>query len=187
MNDLEGLQESVASTLGRCILLIQRYETLLKSFITQAELSGPANSISQRQAKRENKYRNMTLGQLVKELTQDVIVSEKMREQADYDTPEPHFGFRLQLALNDQMYERLTSDLSQLVMTRNNLVHHFIEQFDLTNTVGCEAVLNELRGRYSSVKDAHNFPAQFFNAFSQVMKAAFEAYIQIAQEKFTIM
>lgn len=55
------------------------------------------------------------------------------------------FGMRMQLSMSADDYARTETDLKELVLLRNSLVHHFIDQHDLFSLEGCRKGSGHLR------------------------------------------
>jgi hypothetical protein len=53
-----------------------------------------------------------------------------------------------------QRYEQTKVGLAELVALRNDLVHHLIERFDISNDSGCSAASNHLDSCYKQI-DGH--------------------------------
>lgn len=137
------LQRTVQRKFGRCMLLLQQYEKLLKAMVSQSELSGPVDRL---QAIRERKIgfvQQQTMGTLVKMLTEGYMSSPVTEEKLRL--PEAHTGsqnwasFRNQIELPSERYERTKAALKELVVLRNAMAHHFIDRFDLWSASGCLA------------------------------------------------
>jgi len=64
------------------------------------------------------------------------------------------FVMRLHLNLSDADFARMESELRELVLLRNNLVHHFIDQHDIGTLDGCRGAQDALVAAYSRI-DQH--------------------------------
>jgi hypothetical protein len=135
------LQREVQRKLGRCLIRLQQYERLMKALAVDFEIAGPSDELTAIRQKRGEIVSRMTLGQLVAELTGTYLQPESP------DTVEPEWNpvdsqriwFRMQarMALQPQDYERVVVGLKELVALRNELVHHFLERFDIWSEAGC--------------------------------------------------
>ncbi|WP_239059716.1 OST-HTH/LOTUS domain-containing protein [Ruegeria sp. PrR005] len=145
---LQSLQDDVQRLLGRCLLRLQHYERQLKWIVAHhAVLVSTEPLRADREARIADTARK-TLGLLVGELLGSGIVTNGTESPAE---PTPaltgttlsiRMGF--QLNLTDTEFAQLTSDLKDLVVLRNTLVHHFIEQHDLGTLDGCHDARNVL-------------------------------------------
>ena len=151
MNDKEELQaqqREVERLLGRCLLGLQQYEHLMKAIAAHHEIAGPAHELEKIQTARIDDASTKTLGTLVGQLFGSFIVSDACDIDDDAAANEPDnvlfFSMRMRLTLSAEDYLRRQSDLKELVLLRNNLVHHFIDQHDLWSTDGCRSARDAL-------------------------------------------
>jgi hypothetical protein len=144
--------------LGRCLLRLQQYERLMKAVVAHHDLSGPAHALENIRAARIDDASTKTLGTLVGQLFGSCVVTEGADTAADATANEPedviYFATRMQLSLSAEDYVRTQSDLKELVLLRNNLVHHFIDQHDLWSTDGCRTARDALVAAYHRI-DQH--------------------------------
>ena len=134
-------QREVQRLLGRSLLQLQQYERLIKAMIADQTIAGPANSAEAIQANRkaDTVYKS-TLGRLVKDLLGSYLVNEigtPDEETANSSESVNSFVIRLRLELSDADFSRTEAELSELVLLRNDLVHHFINRHDLWSVDGC--------------------------------------------------
>jgi hypothetical protein len=148
VQELPGQQREVQRLLGRCLLRLQQYERLMKAIVAHHDLSGPAPALETIRAARIHDASTKTLGTLVGQLLGSCVVTAATDTAADTTANEPEdvlfFAMRLQLNLSGEDYVRTQRDLKELVMLRNNLVHHFIDQHDLWSTGGCRTARDAL-------------------------------------------
>ncbi|WP_315808455.1 OST-HTH/LOTUS domain-containing protein [Pseudomonas sp. C9-3] len=156
------LQRTVQRKLGRCMLQLQQYERLLKAMVAHSELSGPPEQL---QAIRDEKVaftHKKTLGTLVGMLTENYLKLPDLADESEQAEPidQIWINFRCQLELPEERYAETKSALKELVDLRNELVHHFLQRFDLWGVDGCvaaEAYLDEsyetIDGHYLTLRD----------------------------------
>lgn len=97
------------------------------------------------QAKRKAQVSDKTLGTVIKALTGSYLTAEFGKpDENGKGEPEPQldptrisFRFKSSIDLSEEDYVRTTSELDALVEMRNDLVHHFVERFDLGSESGC--------------------------------------------------
>jgi hypothetical protein len=130
MNDNEELQaqqREVERLLGRCLLRLQQYEHLMKAIVAHHDLSGPADALNTIRAARIDDASTKTLGTLVGQLFGSCVVTEDADNAADATANEPQhvifLAMRMRLILSAEDYVRTQSDLKELVLLRNSLVH----------------------------------------------------------------
>jgi hypothetical protein len=137
-SDIVTAQILVQQALGRCLLRIQQYEMLLKRLAAHIDLQGPAEEILNLQQKKAEGLQNKTLGQLVRILTDDyLLTSEDERVDAPSSGQAGWFRFQSRMLLSEESLLETKSALTELVRLRNLLVHHFIERFDIRSLHGC--------------------------------------------------
>lgn len=156
------LQRAVQRKLGRCMLQLQQYERLLKAMVAHSELSGPPEQL---QAIRDEKVafaHKKTLGTLVGMLTENYLKLPDLADESEQAEPidQIWISFRCQLELPEERYAETKAALKELVDLRNELVHHFLQRFDLWGVDGCvaaEAYLDEsyetIDGHYLTLRD----------------------------------
>ena len=152
------LQRTVQRKLGRCMLQLQQYERLLKAMVAHSELRGPPERL---QAIRDEKIacvHKKTLGTLMGMLTESTLkLSEPSAEshETEVDNGEQSwFSFRYQRELSEEQYAETKAALKELVDLRNELVHHFLQRFDLWSVDGCIAAESYLDESYETI-DGH--------------------------------
>ncbi|NKA35774.1 hypothetical protein GO300_03810 [Ralstonia solanacearum] len=154
---LLDVQHTVQRKLGRCLLRLQQYETLLKSLVAHRDIAGPPTQL---QAIRDAKVawvQKQTLGTLVGMLTDSYLTQSQDANAADEE--ESGDGglwvrFRSQMELAPERYEAIRAALKELVDLRNELVHHFLQRFNIWEVDGCTAAEIHLDASYETI-DGH--------------------------------
>lgn len=153
-------QLDVQRWLGRCMLRLQQYERLMKTLLAHHELAGPADTLEAQRAANLEKVSDKTLGTLVKSLFESYAVPDGFERELLPEDKDP--TDRISMAISYRMTmapERLAevrAQIEELVAMRNELVHHFIERFDLWSEPGCEAALRHLQHCYQRIDHHHN-------------------------------
>jgi hypothetical protein len=156
MNDLGGesfeyLQAKIERNLGQCLLQLQRYELDLKRFLSTTVIKGNTETVKAHHETRKAHFANKTLGQLIVELTGEYFAPSSAEE--DFSPPPdeplenpklPEFHFRVSMPMTEERLEALRAELSEIVSIRNELVHHFLERFNLQEMSGCEDAARHL-------------------------------------------
>lgn len=157
-DELQTQQRKVQQLLGRCLLRLQQYERLMKAIVAHHEISGPVHAIESIRVARIADTAGKTLGTLVGTLLGSWITAEGIEnpDRITTDAPEDaiSFSMRQQLSLSAEDYAQTQNDLKELVLLRNNLVHHFIDQHDLWSFDGCRGADEALVAAYSRI-DLH--------------------------------
>jgi uncharacterized protein with GYD domain len=131
--ELQTLQREVQRMLGRCLLRLQQYEKLMKAIVAHHEISASGSPLESNEAERIADAANKTLGTLVGTLLGTYVTSGEQDEVAEPDTPDNIISFKMKMSLrmSAEDFDTTQNDLKELVLLRNNLVHHFIDQHDL--------------------------------------------------------
>jgi len=179
--DLQAEQREVQRLLGLCLLRLQQYERLMKGIVAHHDISGPAHELESIRAARVDDASTKTLGTLVGLLFGSCVVTEGAdTADAGANEPEdvPHIAMRMQLSMSAERYAQIQRDLKELVLLRNNLVHHFIDQHDLWSLDGCRAAhdaldaacerigkhFEQLRSRAKHMDQARQLSAEFIQS-----------------------
>lgn len=161
-NVLEVLQREVQRKLGRCMLRLQQYERLLKAMVATMSLEGHPEDLPAVRSQQEAAVSKKSLGALVGLftggcLTENQLTTENSPDDvapADKAADEPWFRIRLNIAMSPERREQTTVALAELVAMRNDLVHHLIEQFDISDESGCLGATHYLQDCYQRI-DGH--------------------------------
>jgi hypothetical protein len=152
---LQELQSEVQRLLGRCLLRLQQYERLIKAIIAQQEISGPVHDLERMQAARIADSARKTLGNLVRDLLGSYIVANQidspLSAAADSFEDANSISIGTQIALSDADFVRTETGLRELVLLRNDLVHHFIDRYDLESLDGCHRGCDALVDAFSKI------------------------------------
>lgn len=161
-NLVPDLQRTVQRKLGRCMLQLQQYERLLKAMVAHSELSGPAERLQELRDEKVACVHKKTLGTLVGMLTESYLKLPDLPDESEHAERSDRiwFSFRYQMELPEERYVETKAALKELVDLRNELVHHFLQRFDLWSAEGCvaaEAYLDEsyetIDGHYLTLRD----------------------------------
>lgn len=180
---LPDLHRQVQRKFGRCMFRLQQYELLAKSLAARHEVSS-----FETHAKRAKNVADKPLGSVIGKLTDSFLTvagseaskdatAEEERE-SKFVTPESPTWFRSrsQVAFSAEDYQRIKSELKELVDLRNDLVHHFIERFDVWSESGCAAADEYLQQCFVRI-DAHFAQLRQWNQGMEQAKAKLAAFL----------
>ena len=156
-DELTAQQREVQRLLGRCLLRLQQYEKLMKAIVAHHEISATGLPLASNHEQRIADAASKTLGTLVGALFGSYVTTEEndgAASEPDERDDVISFKFKMNLRMSVEDYDRTQSDLKELVLLRNNLVHHFIDQHDLWSLDGCRGAQESLVAAYSRV-DQH--------------------------------
>lgn len=153
-NVLGSLQGDVQRKLGYCILRLQQYEGLLKSMLgASMSFEGAIEELSSATVQSRTSDRNKSLGILMNAFISDYLTSQRAR--AEPRTPEPHefaVNLRFALSMSPESLNEVATDLRAFVLLRNELVHQFLERFNVFTEEGCRKAIDHLDVCYESIE-----------------------------------
>ncbi|WP_454833537.1 OST-HTH/LOTUS domain-containing protein [Pseudomonas lini] len=180
-DDVPDLQRIVQRKLGRCLLRLQQYERLLKAMVADGELSGPADRLHTIREQKIACVQKKTMGTLVGILTESFLTLPPRNEEEskmDADAGDQNgFSYRCQLEMPAEHYEATKAALKELVDLRNELVHHFLERFDLWSESGCQAADGFLEESYETI-NRHYLSLQSWAKPMNEARAKMASFIQ---------
>lgn len=162
-NVVAVLQHDVQRKLGRCMLRLQQYERLLKAVVAGMALAGPPEQLQAVQDRQAVSMRNRTLGTLVGMFTDYHVTTSSTGDEvaANDDTSAgglssdgPWVNISFAISMSPERRAQTKADLAELVALRNDLVHHLIEKFDISDQGSCLAASSHLDSCYEQI-DAH--------------------------------
>jgi hypothetical protein len=167
------LQRDVQRKLGRCLLRLQQYENLLKALVAHGAVAGPPAELVAVRDSQVASAQKKTLGTLVGMLTERHLTSAEDDDNTDEPQGDggPWFRFRFQVGLDASQHQATTSALKELVDLRNELVHHFLQRFNIWEPQGCRDADAYLDASYETI-DGHYLTLR---GWAQVMHEAQEA------------
>lgn len=160
-NSVEVAQLEMQQKLGRCMLRLQQYERLLKAMVATISLEGHPEDLPGVRSQQEAATSKKSLGALVGRFTGNCLTENRPTTEdptadvspGDEATDAPWFRIRLNIAMSLERHEQATAALAELVAMRNDLVHHLIERFDISEESGCLAATRHLQDCYQKIDD----------------------------------
>ena len=161
-NPVEVAQLEMQRHFGRCLLRLQQYEHLLKAMVATTSLSGHPKELAELQAQQLEEVRALTLGGLVRLFTRDYLVDKERQVDVSDVTDDciaegdnlDSFKISYAMAMSSEDYKQTVEAMTELRDMRNELVHHFIERFDIADEAGCRAGTLHLQSCFARI-DGH--------------------------------
>lgn len=178
--ELPELQRDVQRLLGRCMIRLQQHELLMKSMWVNHEVAGSASDLESSHAKRRDNVSKATLGGIATKLFESHIVDEPndapLLDPTAGESNEVSFGFRMQIQMQPDVYVRVRTAVTELVQLRNDLVHHFLERFDISQQDGCLQAVEYLSASSEQIEARFSELLAWAKATDDI-KAQLAAYI----------
>ncbi|MCM2479170.1 hypothetical protein G4L37_06890 [Serpentinimonas maccroryi] len=129
----------------------------MKAIVAHHDIAGPAHALESIRTQRIADTATKTLGTLVGFFVGSYVVTDEADNSDEVEDKAPNdvmsFRMRTSMSMSAEDYARTESDLKELVLLRNNLVHHFIDQHDLWSLDGCRGANDALLAAYSRIDE----------------------------------
>ncbi|NWG75313.1 MAG: hypothetical protein HXY24_12005 [Rubrivivax sp.] len=129
----------------------------MKAIVAHHDIAGPAHALESIRAERIADTATKTLGTLVGYFVGSYVVTDEVDNSDEVEDKAPNdvmsFRMRTSMSMSAEDYARTEADLKELVLLRNNLVHHFIDQHDLWSLDGCRGANDALLAAYSRIDE----------------------------------
>lgn len=167
-------KDEILRKVGRNVMLFQRAERLLKWLAAHRRIAGMSDEILDTAARLREQVAGETLGTVMRRTIDELSLSAREQEMIDAAIIEKgciHMEISFDFTGADGEPDvAWREELETLVKHRNDLVHHFLERFDLESADGCRAaslyldqqhakhvpLVVDLRRRCESVATARN-------------------------------
>jgi hypothetical protein len=152
------IQRDVQRLMGRCLIRIQQFEQLLKAVLAHHEIAGTVEALKAQPELRAEKLSGQTLGNLVKQMFESLVVPEgydpDLLPEDKTPTDRISFAHSFRVSMTPEDWARTKAAIEDLVSTRNELVHHFLSRFHLWEETGCLDAIKHLQDLYGRI-DTH--------------------------------
>ena len=151
-------QREMQQQLGRCMLRIQQYERALKALVASGSITAHPERLPEAQSRQTAAQQTKTLGQLIRMFTDEHLSDGSLETAERLDTDEtvqqPLFRSQFTIAMTPERYRQTVAGLNELKDIRNKLIHHLVEQFDISTEADCLAGTAYLRDCYAKIDAA---------------------------------
>lgn len=140
--DITELRRDVHHGLGRALLRFQHLEQTLKSLVVARFISVAPSAMCSGWQKRQEEVMTSPLGWLKEELLAKMVRPEgvEMNEaEMDNATKKGHAAFRFHISIPVEVHACIERHLAVVHERRNQVVHHFLDAFDMQTIESCEA------------------------------------------------
>lgn len=137
-SELEIAKNEVLLKIGRNVLGFQFVEKALKCLIMNGKIDGTISELHAKQRQLSEAIQKQTMGKLVGKYLSNISSPLPENMEAPEGLNEMHFAFLF--SVGDASYHQSkTQTLASIVEERNELIHHFLERFDLITIESCLA------------------------------------------------
>lgn len=138
------LRDEVLRRVGRNLLLFQQIELLMKFLVMNVSLeTGPSGPLAEQHARHEA-IRKKSLGQIREQFFEALFTDPPERaEDAPITEPRVTFSFRISGVQAEQLEQEMAR-FEAMTDERNELAHHFVERFNIWESVSAESALRYL-------------------------------------------
>lgn len=141
---LENLVKEVQRKIGRNLLLFQQLEHLLKYLVAHSKFAGCSSDIENRIDSKKESLMNQTMGQVIGQYVEGNDPKTDGHPIEPEALKEAYISFVFCDDTDLQRYEEKKETLNDLVIERNNLVHHLLPEFDPNSIESCEKIERSL-------------------------------------------
>lgn len=160
-NPTEVAQLEMQQKLGRCMLRLQQYERLLKTMVANTTVESSLENLTAVLTNQAADTNTMTLGTLVRLFTRDYLIdgeqvvdaTDAPLEDVEIAAKTPSVKVQLAMSMSTERYRQTIAALTELKEMRNDLVHHLIERFDISDAGGCLAATRHLEDCYQKIDE----------------------------------
>lgn len=139
-NNVEA-QREIQRKFGRNLLRMQQLELMAKAMVAHSVMECQSGDMHSFLDKRKQDVAKKTLGQVVGDLTTDILslpaIEEELQQHYPGDPTKIWFRTSFRIEMSPEDHQRTQQRLAELVELRNELVHHFLEIHDIWTEAGC--------------------------------------------------
>lgn len=140
---VEALHREVQRKFGRNLLRLQEYERLIKAIVAEHDIAGSSSDLFDNRTAQYGAVATKTMGQVVGSLVGNFIVptsnspSSSNADEPPENLTKPWVRMASRIEFSEENFKRIELSLATLVDLRNDLVHHFLEKYDIESEPGC--------------------------------------------------
>ena len=145
--------DEILRKIGRNIILFQQLEQLLKYFCVNGNISGFASQLQELAEQRNTSIQKQTMGQLVGQYINSVNPELEELPAEPEEIEEVYFTFKFRIDCDSVYFEKKKEALAKVVSERNQLVHHLLPKFDLSDPESCKTIGIQLDDQSKRLRD----------------------------------
>jgi hypothetical protein len=165
--EVTPLQRKALGSLGRNVLHFHRLETQLKRLLLLCDLGAPLSQFVDHHKERAEEIRITTMGNLVNAL-HERLYGTTVASETQAAITEIYFRVQFQIDADPAYVAQQKQNLSNLVLERNNLIHHDLASFDPNSSESCERLIGHLDAQNERILVQHRTLQQLLDTHSQI-------------------
>lgn len=130
--ELTPKSDEVLRRVGRNLVIFQQIEHCLKLLLANHKNAGPIDRYVENLQARAECVKKKMLGHLVEAYTTEVL-RDAGEVPPEEERPDDWFAFSFQISVETEFLEGIRNDLKLMTDERNDLVHHFLPQWQPDN------------------------------------------------------
>jgi hypothetical protein len=170
-DDIEKLTEQLCAQVGRCVLIYQAIEKMLKQLLPLATIEGSIQGSRLVRAKGAAKVEMHTLGVLVGALKEHVLKTDELEQESQAE-----FSTKVRFLFSPEDRQKCCDALDALVDERNKMVHHFYDRgISWTSASDLRSAIETTAGALARAREQRAFVANLVKSLQSVIaeQAAF--------------
>lgn len=176
IEEFKSLRRLALASLGRNVLHFQRVEAQLKRLVLVCDFMATRDELAVRHNERVAELRMTTMGNLVNEFHKRLYgkpVEPEIRESIT----QVFVRVQFRVEAEPDYVARQQKRLSDLVLERNNLIHHDLAEFDPSSEESCRHWIAHLDEQNERIVAQHRELQDLLDLHSEAAKQIF-AFIQ---------
>lgn len=167
LEHVDTLRREVQRKFGRNLLRLQQYERLIKAIVAEHDIAGSSSDLFDNRTAQYDAVATKTMGQVVGSLVGNFIVpTSNSLGSSNTDEPpanltKPRVRMTSRIEFSEENFKRIELSLATLVDLRNDLVHHFLEKYDIESEPGCLAADVYLDDCFKLIESSHEEMVQW--------------------------
>jgi len=164
---VEVLHREFQRKFGRNLLRLQEYERLIKAIVAEHDIAGSSSDLFDNRTAQYDAVATKTMGQVVGSLVGKYIVptsnspSSSSTDEPPENLTKPWARMTSRIEFSEENFKRIEQSLATLVALRNDLVHHFLEKYDIESESGCLAADAYLDESFKVIDSTHEEMVQW--------------------------
>jgi hypothetical protein len=167
--DPDTTKDAALRAVGRTVVNFQRLEHNLKLAARLGALNGTIQKIERDVAKRHERAGSLTLGQAIQAWLENCYGTPAQLEGTP-DLFDITFQMTFSLEADDESRNRHAKALSDLLETRNDLVHSRLAKFEWESPQACEHLVVELDNVNAAISEQLQYVSSLLNAITELSR-----------------